>query len=113
MVKVLDENKSKEFGIACSGGADSIFLLLLIYAAFPDIRERVSVLHYNHRLRGAESDSDQAFVRDLTCSLNLKFKTQDASDNTKSDEGTLRNQRRLFFPGCYVAFKSRVFTFRT
>ena len=52
LVKVFDENKSKEFGIACSGGADSIFLLLLIYAAFPDVRERISVLHYNHRLRG-------------------------------------------------------------
>lgn len=47
---------------AVSGGADSVCLLSLL-------RERADLTvlcaHYNHRLRGAESDRDEVFVRDL------------------------------------------------
>lgn len=49
--------------IACSGGADSMLLLAETLAIHP--KDRTIVAHFNHRLRGAESDGDEAFVRDF------------------------------------------------
>ena len=46
---------------ALSGGADSMALLCLLRSMEPEIR--VSAAHFNHQLRGAESDRDEAFVR--------------------------------------------------
>ena len=56
--------------VACSGGADSVALL----AVLREIRG-VSIMcaHFNHRLRGEESDRDEAFVRALCESWNLPF----------------------------------------
>ena len=51
---------------ACSGGADSTALLHLLRAR-EDLK--VACAHFNHRLRGAESDRDEAFVRDLCAAL--------------------------------------------
>ena len=36
---------------ACSGGADSLCVLLLLWAKFPRLRERLLVLHYDHAAR--------------------------------------------------------------
>ena len=47
---------------AVSGGADSVCLLDLARRR-PELR--VLCAHFNHLLRGAESDRDEAFVRDL------------------------------------------------
>jgi tRNA(Ile)-lysidine synthase len=50
---------------AVSGGADSVALLLglsQVRAAGPG---RLVAAHFNHRLRGSESDQDQAFVEEL------------------------------------------------
>ena len=43
--------------VACSGGADSVFLLAYFSAVWRG--EDLSVLHFNHKLRGRESDEDQ------------------------------------------------------
>jgi tRNA(Ile)-lysidine synthase len=49
-------------GVGVSGGADSVALLLLL----EHLRERlgigIAVLHFNHQLRGLESDADEQFV---------------------------------------------------
>ena len=52
-------------GIAVSGGADSVALLRLMFELRNEIGLVLSVLHLNHQLRGAESDADEAFVREL------------------------------------------------
>src|SRR6266700_3345728 len=52
-------------GIAVSGGADSVALLRLMLELRQEIGLVVSVVHLNHQLRGAESDADEAFVREL------------------------------------------------
>ena len=53
---------------ACSGGADSVCLLHLLCTM-----EGVSVAcaHFNHRLRGAESDRDEAFVKAFCAELGI------------------------------------------
>ena len=53
---------------ACSGGADSTALLHLLCAT-PSLT--VACAHFNHRLRGAESDRDEAFVRELCGRLGI------------------------------------------
>ena len=60
-------------GVAVSGGADSVALLRLLL----DIREPLgvvlSVVHFNHRLRGDASDQDEQFVRELAATHGLEF----------------------------------------
>lgn len=51
--------------VAVSGGADSVALLNILLKISDEVGFSVSVCHYNHRLRGGESDSDARFVRDL------------------------------------------------
>lgn len=50
---------------AVSGGADSIALLFGMYLLREKLRIEVRAAHFNHHLRGAESDADEAFVRDF------------------------------------------------
>ena len=52
-------------GIALSGGADSVALLRLMLELRQEIGVVLSVIHLNHKLRGAESDADEAFVREF------------------------------------------------
>lgn len=90
--------KSKRLFIACSGGADSVFLTL--YFAAEEFRDRVSVLHYNHRLRAKDSDTDERFVRELCSSLGLKVisGSWDRSNESGSvSEEMARDARMDFF----------------
>jgi tRNA(Ile)-lysidine synthase len=52
-------------GIAVSGGADSVALLRLLLELRKEIGIILSVVHFNHKLRGAESDKDERFVAEL------------------------------------------------
>ena len=48
---------------AVSGGADSMALLFALYLLKEKLQISLSAAHYNHGLRGEESDRDEAFVR--------------------------------------------------
>lgn len=48
---------------AVSGGADSMALLWAMYLLRDKLDFSLSAAHFNHRLRGEESDRDEAFVR--------------------------------------------------
>ena len=50
---------------AVSGGADSVALLFALHLLRDEMDFRLSAAHFNHHLRGAESDRDEAFVREL------------------------------------------------
>jgi tRNA(Ile)-lysidine synthase len=54
---------------AVSGGADSVCLLHVLKGLGRDLR--LVCAHYNHRLRGPESDRDEAFVRTLCAELGI------------------------------------------
>ena len=50
---------------AVSGGADSVALLFALYLLKEKLDIRLSAAHFNHHLRGAESDRDEDFVREF------------------------------------------------
>ena len=50
---------------AVSGGADSVALLFGMYLLREKLQFSLSAAHFNHHLRGEESDADQAFVQDF------------------------------------------------
>ncbi len=52
-------------GVAVSGGADSVALLRLLLELRKEVGVVLSVVHFNHKLRGAESDEDERFVAEL------------------------------------------------
>ena len=51
---------------AVSGGADSIAMLHILYRLRDQLDFTLAAAHYNHQLRGAESDRDQRFVEQFT-----------------------------------------------
>lgn len=57
--------------VAVSGGPDSVALARGLGALQPD-RSQLAVAHFNHELRGAQSDADQAFVQQLSRDLQLE-----------------------------------------
>ena len=50
---------------ALSGGADSVALLFSLYLLKEKLGITLEAAHFNHHLRGEESDRDEAFVRQL------------------------------------------------
>ena len=87
--------------VAVSGGADSVALL----RGLLEIREagegRLIVAHFNHRLRGVESDGDQTFVVELAERLGLTVVAgwREAGAEGGSDgatEESLRDARYAF-----------------
>ncbi len=56
--------------VAVSGGGDSVALLDIL-VRLGELRLRLVVAHLNHLLRGAESDGDAAFVRELAARYGL------------------------------------------
>lgn len=84
--------------VACSGGSDSVALLLLVWAHWPQQRERITVVHFNHCLRGTESDADEQFCRELCENLGLKFEVGAWTDAPVSaSEDAARTARYSFF----------------
>jgi tRNA(Ile)-lysidine synthase len=90
-------------GVAVSGGADSVALLLLML----DLREKLgivlSVVHFNHKLRGRSSDVDEKFVAKLAAKHGLTFHIGHADVAAKAKrekanlEETARRSRYAFF----------------
>lgn len=66
-------------GIAVSGGADSVALLLLFLELRKQLGMVLSVVHFNHKLRGKASDADEKFVATLAGKYGLECFT--ASEN--------------------------------
>ena len=94
--------------VGCSGGADSVALLRATHALRP-ANSTLVVAHYNHRLRGLESDEDEKFVASLAQSLQSTFVSNSIVDpiepqasalNVSStlprDEASLREIRYQF-----------------
>ena len=83
--------------VAVSGGADSVALLRALHACGVSL----TVAHVNHRLRGSDSDADEAFVRALCESLGVpcRVKSVDVAALAAGGnlESTARGVRYAFF----------------
>src|ERR1700681_2267678 len=60
-------------GGAVSGGIDSVALLRPLVGMRQELGIVLSVVHFNHKLRGAESEADQEFVANLARDHELEF----------------------------------------
>ena len=92
-------------GLAVSGGADSVALLRLMRELRGDLGIGLCVLHFNHRLRGAESDADEQFVEELAKNQKLPFQSaatdvnRYAAEKGLSTEAAGRHLRYEYFQG--------------
>jgi len=86
------------WAVALSGGADSLALLLLIWAHWPKRRARLTALHFNHKLRGAASDRDEEFCRQVAASLGIRARYDRwAEAKPDASEALARKARHNFF----------------
>lgn len=96
---------------AVSGGADSTAMLVCLLALREDLNITVRAAHYNHHLRGAESDRDEAFVRSLCERLGVPLTVSGgdvaarARETGESVEEAARKLRYAFLErlGCTIA----------
>jgi tRNA(Ile)-lysidine synthase len=64
--------------VAVSGGADSTALLHAMLELREQFGVRIAAAHLNHRLRGAESDRDENFVREMCSHLDVELMVERA-----------------------------------
>lgn len=88
--------------VACSGGADSVFALLLVYLYLEnkDCLQKLRVLHFDHALRGEESRADAVFVKELAAALSIPFleaRAEWSASGSRISEATARAARLDFF----------------
>ncbi len=58
--------------VACSGGPDSVALFYLLQNLEKKWNLKLCILHFNHKLRGAESDRDEKFVETLARKFHVR-----------------------------------------
>lgn len=83
---------------AVSGGADSVALVYAMKLLAQKLDITVSAAHFNHCLRGAESDADETFVRDF-CDMHdipLSVGSGTVTSGKKGLEAAARNARYAF-----------------
>ncbi|MBL4575234.1 MAG: hypothetical protein JKY51_03935 [Opitutaceae bacterium] len=94
-----DLKEGEAVGITCSGGADSVCVLLLLWTHFPELKKKLRILHFNHDLRGADSEGDEVFVKKMAEELGCGF-ISDKWEMKPSDspsEAEARIARFVFF----------------
>ena len=82
--------------VAVSGGADSVVLLLLLLELRKELGVVLSVVHFNHKLRGKASDADEKFVATLTAKHKLEFHSSsaDVGKKAKKERANLEDAAR-------------------
>ena len=101
--------KSDVWAVALSGGSDSVALMFLMWAHWPERRKNLVALHFNHRLRGRESTADEVFSRKLCVALNVRLKIGRWQGNNRgASEAIARIARHDFFAAQMKACGSRV-----
>jgi len=90
-------------GVAVSGGPDSVLLLHFMKELASEWGITLAAVHFNHHLRGAESDADEKFVRKLAdfmgiaCLCGEAEVARVAREKKRNLEATARELRYRFF----------------
>ena len=86
---------------AVSGGADSVALLFALYLLKDKLGITLEAGHFNHQLRGEESDRDEAFVRQLCdrYDIPLHVGSAEVKPGKKGLEAAARDARYAFLRG--------------
>lgn len=84
---------------ALSGGADSVALLWALYLMKDKLRIHLRAVHFNHGLRGVESDRDQTFCEELCdrYDIPLTVSRGTVTAGEKGLEAAARDARYAFF----------------
>lgn len=89
--------------VSVSGGIDSMALLDLSAKLKTRLKIEIAVAHFNHQLRGKESDEDEAFVRSASKEYGFDCYVENADTNRIAENEKLsiqeaaRNLRYAFF----------------
>ncbi len=95
---LMEHRQAGPWGVAFSGGADSLALLLLLWAHWPEAREKLVALHFNHRLRGRASMADEKFCRRVCAALGVSLRVgQWRGRHAGASEAESRTARHTFF----------------
>ncbi len=83
---------------AVSGGADSVALLFAFYLLKDKLEIQLEAAHFNHNLRGEESNRDEQFVRDLCdrYDIPLHLDSGNVTAGEKGLEAAARDARYAF-----------------
>ena len=101
--------RGERWGIALSGGADSVALLLLLWAHWPKRRRRLVAFHFDHRMRGAESTADARFCAALCRGLGIPLEAGRApARRAIGTEAAARSARFAFIEGAMARRRLRV-----
>lgn len=87
--------ENETFVIAISGGADSCALWLAIddLVKRKKLKNRFVAAHFNHNLRGTESEQDEKFVKEIAVRLGFEFVSKTAKEI--SQKNNLEQNARL------------------
>lgn len=102
--------ESEPWCVALSGGVDSVALLLLLWAHWPERRERMVALHFNHRLRGRAAETDAKFCSRVCADLGIRLVTGawNAKSRQGASEAAARAARQAFFARTMKRRKARL-----
>jgi len=83
--------------LAVSGGSDSTALTILILQTQKNLKvKKIGIAHYNHGLRGEESERDENFCRTLAEKFHLPFYTDKLTNPKMKSQLYYREKRYQF-----------------
>ena len=100
----IGKKTAHKYFIACSGGVDSMLLLNV----FHQLNLTVSALHVNYKLRGIDSEKDQALIEEFCKQQNIPCYIKQIDLQKKLDElgGNLQDEARKVRYSFFESFKS-------
>jgi tRNA(Ile)-lysidine synthase len=90
----------KTIYVAVSGGVDSCVLLDIMYRLRDELKYQLKILHFNHKIRGEASYTDEQFVEELANKYELPIQIDRIKGKPlRASETYLREHRLKFFSG--------------